>query len=130
MFNFAFIFSRVVVRVARTWRLCHGWSLSFRWLLGEWISLLVGEENNIELRQGTEIWSASSSRVETGLEDVYWVEADGLVREVIPLGGYSVAEEIPTGRALSGLDLKSFFVTPDRTGWAVFEDGVHVLGQG
>jgi len=53
-----------------------------------------------------------------------------LVREVVSPGGYSVTEEIPPGRALGGLDLKSFFVTPDRTGWAVAGDGVHALGRG
>jgi len=52
------------------------------------------------------------------------------VRVVVPLGGYSVAEGSPPDRALGGLDLESFFVTPNRTGWTVAKDGVHVLGQG
>jgi hypothetical protein len=52
-----------------------GWSLSLRWFMGgwfmgEWLILVVGEEDNIGLRQGTESWSAGGSRVETGLEAV------------------------------------------------------------
>jgi len=31
--------------------------------------------------------------------------------EIVPLSGYSVAEEIPPGRALGGFDLESLFVT-------------------
>jgi len=33
-------------------------------------------------------------------------------------------------RALGGLDLESFFRTPDQTGWTMAGDGVYVLGRG
>ncbi len=83
-------------------------------------------------RQGTCIWfiQLASNRVEAGLEAVQGFGTDSLVREVVPHRGYSVAEEVPPGWALGGLNLESIFVTSNRTSGVEAKDGVHVLSRG